>query len=156
MLLLNDQQMSLMQAPYSSIWMGSCSLERTPDIARLTGVLIADDRVHLDLFIPQKYANTFFNNIQNNLNISFLCASTQSFEAYQIKGIFINWRHCNAEEQRYQQNYVQGFANNLIGIGVRSVVNFVNYYQEPSIAIRMRSEAIYEQTPKAGTGNKIG
>lgn len=154
-MLLNDHQIRLLQAHITSIWLGSCVPEQSTDIMRLTGARLAEDKLHLDLFVPVQFTETFFNNLQENQKISFLCSSTRTFEAYQVKGIYLGHRACTQEEIRYQQAYMEGFTQNLVAIGVKAGLAFANYYQEPTIAIRMRSEEIYEQTPKAGTGKKV-
>ena len=154
-MIISDHQINLLQASYTSIWLGSCSSDYIPDMVRLSGARVAEDKLHLNLYVPQLYTHTFFKNVQENAKISFLCSSTLSFEAYQIKGLYLDWRPCTSEEVDYQQQYLNGFAKNLEDFGLRSGFNFVNYYKEPGIAIRMRSEEMYEQTPKSGTGNKI-
>jgi hypothetical protein len=152
---VNDHQTSLFQAHYSSIWIGSCSSDFIPDMMRLTGLQIAADRIHADLYVPQRYTTTFISNVEKNKTISVLASSVHSFEAYQLKGQYLGSRPCNAEEEQLQQAYVRGFAQTLQQLGLRNGLNFRKYYQDPSLAIRMKIEALFEQTPKSGTGNKL-
>ncbi|WP_224995796.1 hypothetical protein [Cesiribacter sp. SM1] len=125
------------------------------DILRLSGIVVAEDRLHLDLLVPEQYARTFFKNVAENRKISVLCASVFSYEAYQVKGIYLGFRPSTPEEAEYQKNYFYGFSRSMLDIGVKSGLFFADYYQEPSLAIRMKSEEVYDQTPKVGTGNKI-
>lgn len=153
--MLKDNQISILHADSASIWAGNCSAGHTPDIIRLSGALVAEDRLHIDLLVPQRYTETFFKNIRENPKISLMYSSILTFEAYQVKGVYLNHRPCTPEEIGYQHTYLAGFGRNVLTLGVRAGLCFSRYYTEPSIAIRMKAEEVYEQTPKAGTGNKI-
>lgn len=154
-MLLNEYQISLLQAPITSIWMSSCTPGEYTDIVRLSGLRIAEDKLHIDLYVPQHYSDTFLRNIQVNQKISLLGSSTHTFEAYQVKGVYVSHRACTQEEIQYQKKYMEGFAQNLVLLGIKAGLVFANYYKDPCIAIRMKSGEIYEQTPKPGAGKKI-
>lgn len=152
---LTDHQINILQHPFTSIWFGSCAMGQSTDIVRLTGARIAEDKLHLDLFVPEYYAGTFFKNVQENKKVSFMCSYTHTFEAFQIKGVYVSHRACTQEEVGYQLAYMQGFAQNLLFLGIKAGLSFEKYYRNPSMVIRMKGEEIYEQTPKTGAGNKI-
>ncbi len=154
-MLLKEPQLKLFHAHDTSMWASSCSLDFKTEVARLSGALPALDGIHLNLFIPEQYAHTLLSNLAENNKLSFLFASTSTYESYQVKGTFLGYRSCTTEEMSYQKNYIEGFAQCMRGLGIKAGPRFAPYYREPSIAIRMKGEAIFEQTPKTGTGTKI-
>ncbi|PRY05029.1 hypothetical protein CLV24_13146 [Pontibacter ummariensis] len=155
-MLLDDHKIALLQAPYTSIWAGSCAADDQAEVIRLSGATVQDDRQHINLFVPERYTRAFISNVGANPHISFLFASIQTFESYQVKGLFISQRPCTSEEVTYQRNYMHGFAQSMHAIRIKTASLFEQYLQEPCLCIEMRGEEMYEQTPKVGTGNKIG
>ena len=155
-MLLDDSKIALLQAPYTSIWAGSCSETNEAEVIRLSGAMVQEDRQHINLFVPKRYTQSFLSNVAANPAISFLFASIQTFESYQVKGVFISQRACTPEEVAYQKRYMQGFAQSMHEIRIKTAALFKEYLQEPCLCLQMRGEDIYEQTPKRGTGNKIG
>ena len=155
-MLLDNSKIALLQAPYTSIWAGSCATTNEAEVMRLSGAMVQEDRQHINLFIPNRYTQTFLSNVAANPAISFLFASIQTFESYQVKGIFIRQRTCTPEEVAYQKCYMKGFAKSMHDIRIKTASLFEQYLQEPCLCIEMKGEAIFEQTPKPGTGNKIG
>ena len=152
---LTDHQIGLIHASFSSTYLGSSSSNRLTDIIKLSGAKVADDKSHIDLFTSQQYTKAFFKNVHENPRVSFLLTSIYTLEAYQLKGIYIGHRLCTAEEIKYQMAYVEGFARHRVNIGMKNGFAFTTYYRDPSIAIRVKAEEIYEQTPKTGTGKRI-
>ncbi|WP_224995794.1 hypothetical protein [Cesiribacter sp. SM1] len=155
-MLLTDHQTDLLQAHYTSTYVGYSGANSLTDIIKLSGVLVNEDRVHIDLFVPELYTQTFVKNIQENVKLSCLFTSVYTLETYQIKGTYLGTRPCTAAEINLQKAYVEGFGQHRVNLGMKNGLAFVKYYREPGIAIRMRAEEIYEQTPKTGTGKKIG
>jgi hypothetical protein len=55
----------------------------------------------------------------------------------------------------YQRAYVDRFAENLVRQQLPREQIIAAYFQQPSFAVRLRVEELYEQTPRKGTGERI-
>lgn len=152
---LTESQLSILQAASTSTWLSNSSRQYGSDIMRLTGGRLADDKSHLHLFVPEKYTTCFFKNLEEDKKVSYLFACVYTFTAFQIKGIYVQHRHCTNEENLYQKSYVEGFAKTMASIGIKSGESFKHYWEQPALCFIIEPLEIYEQTPKSGTGNKI-
>ena len=152
---LDKNQIKILQAVSSSLWMANSSKFFGTEIIRLTGGKLTEDEFHLHLFVPEKYASCFLKNLEANEKVSFLFACVHTFTAFQIKGMYMEHRYCTVEENAFQQNYVAGFAETMDSIGIKSGASFKQYWEEPALCFLIRPKEIYEQTPKPGAGNKI-
>jgi len=156
MVILNDPLITLIQAPYSAIWASNANEQQLSDLVRLSGVRVDTQQQQLILFVSLKFGETFLKNIHISKRVSFLCASVKTLESYQLKGIYLSNHPCTPEEMDYQKNYVDGFCKAVEHMGISSRKKFFDcFFQQPSVAVRMQVEEIFEQTPKPGTGQKL-
>lgn len=70
-MLLTDHQISLLQAPSTSIWAGCGNSDNRVEIVRLSGIKATHDRMHLDLFVPQQYAQELLRHLQDTPKLAF-------------------------------------------------------------------------------------
>ena len=154
-MVLQDHHKDLLEAHFTSTYAGSSSAALLTDIVKLTGARVDADKEHLDLYAPLRFLQTFLRNVAQNTRICCVFTSVYTLETYQIKGTYLAHRAATEEENRYQQAYVAGFGRHRVALGMRNGLNFLHYYSEPCVAIRMKADEVYEQTPKKGTGKKI-
>ena len=156
MVILNDPLITLIQAPYAAIWASNTNARQLPDLVRLSGVRVNTPQQQLILFVSLKFGETFLKNIQSSKRVSFLCASVKTLESYQLKGTCLSSHPCTPEEIDYQETYIDGFCKAVEYMGISSRQKFFDcFFQQPSVAVRMQVEEIFEQTPKPGTGQKL-
>ncbi len=137
------------------MWISNCSMERTPDMARLLGARVEPDGEHLTIYVPVPYAKDFILNLSPVGKLAFLFAVIYDNTSFQLKGTYVSHWSCTDDEIDFQRNYVQAFCRELTKQGFNNPkVPFKVYFQQPSIAVRMKVEEIYEQTPKEGTGEQ--
>lgn len=154
-MLLSNHHISILHDHSSSIWSASCSPDFRTEIIRLTGIRVKEDKLHLDLFVPEKYSRLYLKNVADNPKICLSFASIYTYEAYQIKGLYQGFRPCSAEEHDYQAAYMKGFVNSLLSIGLSNGLNMYEYLSPPCLRLSILPQEIYEQTPKKGAGTKI-
>jgi hypothetical protein len=154
--MLSDHLISLIEASSSSLCAASCTPDLDTEIIRLTGARVAADRLHIDLYCPERFTSIFLSHVSRQPNISIVISSVPTFETYQIKGSHISTRQSTVEEGEIQRHYIKGFGLALMHVGLRNGYRIETYCQEPGVVIRLKAEEIYEQTPRKGTGNRIG
>lgn len=154
--MLTDQHLKILQAATTSIWLGNFSAPHGLDIMRLSGARLAEDNFHLHLFVPEKYTGRFLKNVAEEKKVTNLFSCVYTFIAFQIKGIYIEHRKCTQEENQFQKTYLDGFGKTMSSIGLTSGKSFGQYWEEPALCFTIRPQEIFEQTPRPGTGNKVG
>lgn len=155
MALLNEHLRTRMQEKAVAIWVSNCSPDLAPDLVRLMGVRVEPDHEHLTLYVPVPLGRKVIANLTPAATLAFLFAVIHDNTSFQCKGKYVSHRPCTEEEVAFQRRYVQGFCRELTRQGLLDQEAFFKvYFHQPSIALRMRVEEIYEQTPRAGTGGK--
>ena len=94
--------------------------------------------------------------MESNPNITFNGISAYTFESFQMKGKYISHNELNDEDLQLKVKYLKGMRELIdemkFGIDVKSLDK---YCLSGAMALTMKVEAIYEQTPKPGTGEKV-
>jgi hypothetical protein len=121
----------------------------------MLGAKVEEDKQHLTLYVPSVLGAGLLQNLAFTDKLTFLTAVIFTYESYQVKGRYISQRACTEVDTDYQRTYIKAFADALAKQGLSRDKGFKAYYQQPSIALRLQAEAVYEQTPKTGTGEKL-
>ena len=155
MVILTTSLVQCLQARDSAIWAASSTAHHQTDIVRLSGIKVEPDRQQLVLYVPELFSVPFLNNLVVNPAISLLFASVYTYLSYQIKGNYLQHWPCTAGEIANQLEYLDMFTDVMIEVGLPKEKFYQAYAHQPSIAIRMQAEEVFEQTPRKGTGEKI-
>jgi hypothetical protein len=137
-----------------SIWIATANASNVPDTLRCTGLVVEDDTT-LRCYIAQKHADVFQQNIAENKNIAFFASQIYNFVTYQYKGSVIEVLPSEPSETELQQQYVHGFTSAMSRFGFPQDKLYDMYFHQPALAIRLKVEKIFEQTPKQNTGGEI-
>ncbi len=137
-----------------ALWMGSASAENIPDTVRCLGVVIENENT-LRCFIAERFSEEFIRNLGQNKLINLASSHPYTFTGYQYKGELIDIRPSSAEEIEIQKIYMDRFAIDMAAFGLEKQKVFDMYFYQPSIAIRMKVDKIYEQAPKQNTGGEV-
>ena len=139
-----------------AVWIANCDNQSRPDIARPTGVVKGEADDELIIFLPQRNAETILTNIEHNDRLALFGSRVTTFESYQFKGRCVMQRLANDEEVNYQRRLIAAFADCLSEIFSLPAAKVIDaYYSRPIIALTLRVEEIFDQTPRKGTGNRI-
>ena len=124
------------------------------NFCRTCGAWVTDDEYLTVLFTPS-LSQSLIDNVQSQLNVGFTIVNAFTFESYQFKGIYIEHRTLSAEEEKIKSLYMQGITKVLHSMGFRYGDHFKTYSNLDGLAVKMKVNEIYDQTPKQGTGKKI-
>jgi hypothetical protein len=138
-----------------AFWAASIDKNNVPDIVRSLGLAPLEDYDNITFYIPERYSETFINNLYVNAPISFLCCALFDYESYQYKGVFKSMRSCTGAEVQSQQKYLDDFTDLIVQLGYSKEGFYNSYYHQPSLAITFRVQEIFEQTPRRGTGSLL-
>ena len=154
MALLNDAFIEAIHADFGAIWLSNADAGRQPDLVRLLAVPVEPDREHLTAFVPRSHGRNLLDNLAVSSRLSFLFALVTGNQSYQLQGTCVSQHPCTAEEVAFQRDSLERFGRVLARQGLSGEKAVAAYFSQPSVALTMRIEEIYEQTPKAGTGGK--
>ena len=155
MIALNDKLTRIIESQTTSIWLCNRNARLVPDVARLMSARVEPDRQHVRVYVPAPGAAGVLANLAVAPGLTLLMAVMDTYEAYQVKGTYAGQRACTPEEVAYQRAYVEGFADALAGQQLPRERAIAAYFRQPSVALRLRVEELYEQTPRKGTGVRI-
>ncbi len=137
-----------------ALWMGSADLQNIPDSVRCLGGVVEDETT-LRCFIAQRFSGKFLENLSVNKHITLASSHPFTFEGYQYKGDVLEVRPCLPDEVEIQKEYMDKFSGDMAMFGLVKERVSDMYYNQPSVAIRIKVKAMFEQTPKQNTGGAI-
>ena len=137
-----------------SLLVGTRDAALVPACLRATGVSIADDRTGLTVFVPQATGARTLANLRHNGRVAVTFSRVIDLKGVQIKGTCIAMRDATEVERRLQQRYLDAFCDALAEIGMPREVSS-RLCSWPSVAVEVRAESIFEQTPGPAAGRAL-
>ncbi len=152
---LNDKLTGIIESRLTSIWLCNRNARLVADVTRLMSARVEPDRQHVLAYVSGPGGAGVLANLAVAPGLTLLMAIMDTYEAYQVKGTCTGQRACTPEEVAYQRAYVEGFADALARQQLPRERAIAAYFRQPSVAVRLRVEELYEQTPRKGTGERI-
>ena len=134
------------------IHIGTRNERMEPSGARVNAVRVDDDGVHLVAYLSKVAAERVLANLKANGQVALSFGRPIDERACQVKGVYVSSRATRVQERPIVIKQWDAFLRNLEYIGIpraggeRAVL-------WPSLAIRVKATAFFEQTPgpQAGT-----
>jgi len=133
------------------IHIGSRNAALEPSGARVAAVKVEDDGLHLALYVAAVAAVRVLPDLQANRAAAVMFARPVDDRACQIKGIFVDARPAADAERGFVEQQWDRFLANLERIGIPRAGSS-GWIVWPSVVIRLRATAIFEQTPGPDAG----
>ena len=137
-----------------SIHIASRTARLEPNGARASAVRVEGDDLHLVVYVPEVAAGRVVPDLRANGAAAVSFARPVDDRACQIKGIFVGARPAEDAERALVEQQSLGFRANLEQIGIPRVVT-TGLVIWPSVAIRLRATAIFEQSPGPAAGSLV-
>ncbi|HEX8529687.1 MAG TPA: hypothetical protein VF646_06675 [Cytophagales bacterium] len=153
--LLSDSFVQAIEADYAALWLSNADAGGQPDVVRLLAVRVEPDREHLTALVPLPQGQGVLDNLAVTPRLSFLFALILGNRSYQIKGAYVSYHPCTEAEVAFGRDSLTRFSQVLVGQGFSPEKAFAAYFSPSGVALTMRIEEIYEQTPRPGTGGKV-
>lgn len=144
----------MLELTYTFGWLIGVDEKLESHLCRTCGVKKIDDE-HLILLITPSLEEHLVETIQKYPKIVFTIVDAYTFESYQFKGKYIENRTLSSEEENMKKRFMQGIEAVLLDMGFDYNGHFNQYADLEGLAVKMKVEEIYEQTPKPGTGKKL-
>lgn len=128
------------------IHVGSRDERLRPNGARAVAVKTDEDGLHLTVYLAKAAAGRILPDLEANGQAAVSFGRPTDDRACQVKGIFVSARPARIGERAHVLGQWNAFLDNLERIGIPRQ-NAVNWTTWPAVAIRLKVNAVFEQTP---------
>ena len=151
--LISDELANFLESGLS-INVGTRDDELQPDGAIVWAVHVHDDRAQLTIYLHKDAARAMLRNLRAHPGIAVLFERPTSHRACQVKGRFVSTRPARTTERAEVERQVDSFFTDLEGLGIpRAMVDGLETW--PCVAIQLRADQLFEQTPGPGAGERL-
>ena len=135
-------------------FIGAVTDSKQPVIARFFGFKYDNPITTLTVYTFKKDAQRVVDLLSKGSKLSIAVSNVSNFKTCQFKGIYHSHYITPEEEMHYprENNIKQAKFMNMFGVPTEV---WESWKFEPSVAIVMNVEEIFDQTPRVNTGNKI-
>ncbi len=138
-----------------SYWLATASNENLPEPIKCTGIKFDPSTDTITCFAPLKFMSNALIHLKDNPVLALVGVELHTYEGYQYKGTYLSHRDCTPEEVSYQLDYLKEFCGILESFGYSGEGYFNAYFHPPFIAVGLRVEQVFDQSPKVGAGSEI-
>jgi hypothetical protein len=135
------------------IHVGTRDAELEPNGARAVAAAVDADGSHLEVYLAKVAAERLLANLRHNGQAAVSFGRPVDERACQVKGELVGIRDATEEERPRVSAHWERYLDNLeqIGIARGATAAWVTW---PCVAIRLRVTAVFEQSPRPGTGGR--
>ncbi|HET7698258.1 MAG TPA: hypothetical protein VFK57_21260 [Vicinamibacterales bacterium] len=122
-----------------------------PNGARAVAVRVEPDGEHLIVYVARVAAARILPDLESNGQAAVGFGRPVDDRACQVKGVFVGAREATEEERPQVLAQWDGFLASLEKIGIPRAATRT-WVTWPAVAIRLRANALFDQTPGPGAG----
>jgi len=134
-----------------AIQLGTRNTGLEPSGVRVVAVSVERDGSHVVAYVPDMSARHVLPDLESNGHAALVFSRPPDERACQVKGSFAGARPASADERAMVQAQWDRWLDRLTTIGVPRPT-FEHWSTWPCVAIRVRVNAIFNQTPGPGAG----
>jgi len=137
-----------------SVIVGSVDGAGNPSCCRAVALRSADELATLTVFVPVATSADTIANVSTTRRIAVVTTHPISHCATQLKGVVERTRPAFEEEEPFIVEHFAGFGGvlNVIGYPLRTTRSITHW---PAVALEMRVDEIYEQSPGPRAGTRL-
>ena len=125
-----------------------------PNGARAIAVRVEPDGTHLVVYVARAAAARLLADLEANGQAAVGFGRPIDDRACQVKGVFTGVRDATDDERTFVLAQWDGFVGSLEKIGIPRAATKA-WVTWPAVAIRLRANALFNQTPGPGAGAPI-
>jgi hypothetical protein len=137
-----------------AIQLGTRNAALQPNGVRVVAVAVEADGGHVVAYVPQTAAHHVLPDLESNGQAALVFARPPDERACQVKGIFTGARPAADDERAQVEAQWRRWIDRLAMIGV-SPATLDPWVSWPCVAIRLRVNAIFNQTPGPNAGARL-
>jgi hypothetical protein len=136
------------------IQLGTRNARLEPNGVRVVAVGVEDDGRHLVAYVPQAAAPLVLPDLESNGQAALVFARPPDERACQVKGTFTGARAATEAERAAVLGQWERWRDRLVSIGYPRATSD-NWIVWPCVAVRVRVQAIFDQTPGPRAGAEL-
>jgi len=136
------------------IQIGTRNASLAPSGARATAVVVEPGGTHVVVFVPKVSAPHVLPNLRDNGQAAIVFVRPVDERSLQIKGTFVDARNATAKERRIVEAQWEGFMKQVEMIGIPRAI-FADWFIWPSLALRIKTTTVFDQTPGPNAGKAL-
>jgi hypothetical protein len=149
-----DPQLATFLQEGLSIHIGTRDGTLQPAGARAAAIKVESDGRHLVVYLPEVAAPRLLADLENNGQAAISVGRPVDDRACQVKGTLVDVRPAAPDERALVAEQWEGFMRQLELIGIPRAMA-AGWSMWPALAVRLKVTAVFEQTPRPGTGYAI-
>lgn len=149
-----DTQLAAFIQEGVGIHIGSRNAALEPNGARAIAVHVEEGGLHLVVYVAEAAAARILPDLEGNGQVAVGFGRPIDDRACQIKGVFVSARPATEAERSSVSAQWSGFLDSLERIGIPRVAT-TTWKTWPAVAIRIRANAVFNQTPGPDAGAPI-
>ena len=137
-----------------STYIASRNERLEPNAARVTALVVEPDGQYVVAFVPVVAGGPIMRDLRANGQVALVSARPPDERGCQVKGVFIEAREARDDERPMVIDQWERFRDKLAMIGLPRVTTDA-WVTWPCVAIRLRVQALFDQTPGPGAGARL-
>jgi hypothetical protein len=125
-----------------------------PSAARVMALQVDPDRKHVVAFVPAVSAGQVMRDLRANGQVALVSARPPDERGCQVKGVFVDARDAGEDERAMVIGQWESFRDKLAMVGLPRAATDA-WVTWPCVAIRVRVQALFDQTPGPGAGARL-
>ena len=136
------------------IQLGTRTAALEPNGVRVVAALVEEDGTHVVAYVPDISARHVLPDLESNGQAALVFARPPDERSCQVKGTFAGARPSTDAERAIVEAQWDRWLDRLATIGLPRPA-FEHWVTWPCVAIRVRVNAIFNQTPGPGAGARL-
>lgn len=138
-----------------SVLVGTRDARLVPEATRAVGARVEGGRAELTVLLPAATSAAALANLRDNGRIAVCFSRAFDHRAVQVKGRAVEVRDAEASDRALVERYRAALADEWgrVGVPPRATLRLAHW---PCVAVRLRVEGIFLQTPGPGAGAPLG
>lgn len=149
-----DAELSAFLEEGLGIQLGTRNDRLEPNGVRVVAVAVDPDRIHVVAYVPRISAERVLADLTANGQAAIVFGRPPDERACQLKGTFAGARAASDDEREVVLRQWDRWLHRLASVGYARPT-FEHWIVWPCVAIRMRVNAIFNQTPGPGAGARV-
>jgi len=147
-----DAQLAAFLQEGLAIHIGTRNEALEPNGARAIALTVENDGLHVVVYVAKVAIKRLMPDLESNGHAAITFVRPVDERAGQLKGTFVSARAAKSNERALVMAQWDGFLRSLEAIGIPRT-NLTEWVTWPAVAVRLRTTALFDQTPgpKAGT-----
>lgn len=146
-----DKQLAAFLEEGLAMHLATRNADLEPNAARVTAVKVEADGRHVVVYVPAVSAGNVLDDLRANGQVALVCTRPPDDKGCQVKGVFTDVRDATPDEQSFVLGQWERFRDTLEQVGLPRAPTDA-WVTWPSVAIRLRVNALFDQTPGPGAG----